>query len=218
MEATAALPHGNLNRLAVNATTQLLRERKFKARLVDQADPRSGQRVLDVGCGTGTLALSLKARAPETEVIGLDADPEILDRARANAREAELDVRFDRALATELPFEDGSFDMVVSTLFFHHLTSADKRRTAKEIARVLKSGGGLHVADMGGPADPLMRGLFFFTVRLFDGLEQTRDKRCRRPAGDIRSWWPGSGHRNRPLPYRAGIVGLYRARKGNGGE
>jgi ubiquinone/menaquinone biosynthesis C-methylase UbiE len=117
-----------------------LRERKFKKRLVDQANPRSGLRLLDVGCGTGTLALSLKSRAPEAEVVGLDADPEVLDRARVKAREAGLEVRFDRALATELPYEDGSFDLILSTLFFHHLTGADKRCTAKEITRVLKPG------------------------------------------------------------------------------
>jgi ubiquinone/menaquinone biosynthesis C-methylase UbiE len=154
---------------------RLLREKEFKQRLIDQADPRSGQKVLDIGCGTGTLALALKARAPGAEVIGLDADEEILARARTKARGSGLEVQFDRALSTALPYEDNSLDLVLSTLFFHHLSGADKRRTASEIARVLKPGGELHVADMGRPADPLMRILFFSTVRLFDGFEKTRD-------------------------------------------
>jgi ubiquinone/menaquinone biosynthesis C-methylase UbiE len=196
----------------------LLRERKFKASLVDQADPRSGRRVLDVGCGTGTLALSLKVRAPGAEVIGLDADPEILERARAKAQEAGLDVRFDRALATELPYEDESFDLVVSTLFFHHLTGADKRRTAKEITRVLKPGGELLVGDMGGPADPLMRGLFFFSVRLFDGLEQTRDN----AAGALPAIFEAGGLDQATETDRfrtvLGSLAIYRAHKSNGGE
>lgn len=194
-----------------------LRERKFKQRLIDQADPQSGQRILDVGCGTGTLALSLKTRAVNTEVVGLDADPEILKRARAKAHEAELEVRFDRALATELPYEDGSFDLVLSTLFFHHLTGTDKGGAVKEIARVLKPGGELHVADMGGPADPLMRALFFCTVRLFDGLEQTRDN----ATGALPAIFEAGGFQATETERFRTVLGslaIYRARKSNGGE
>jgi SAM-dependent methyltransferase len=149
-------------------------ERRFKQRLVEQAAPEPGQRVLDVGCGTGTLALLVESTQPGVEVIGLDADPEILERARGKAEAAGAGVRFDRGLSTELPYEDGSFDLVLSTLFFHHLTGADKRRTASEIARVLRPRGELHVADYGRPQDPLMR-VLFGSVRLVDGLEQTRD-------------------------------------------
>jgi ubiquinone/menaquinone biosynthesis C-methylase UbiE len=154
---------------------RLTREREFKDRLLDQADPRSGQRILDIGCGTGTLALLVKVRVPEAEVVGLDADPEILERARAKAAGAASEVQFDRALSTELPYEGESFDLVLSTLFFHHLTGVDKRRTAGEIARILRPGGELHVADWGRPADPLMWIAFNGAVRLFDGLERTRD-------------------------------------------
>jgi SAM-dependent methyltransferase len=151
-----------------------MRERAFKERLLKQANPRPGQRILDIGSGTGTLAILVKERVPDAEVIGLDADPEILDRARAKAAEAEVDVQFDRALSTELPYPEESFDLVLSTLFFHHLAGADKRRTAAEIARVLRPGAELHVADFGRPGDPLMWALFGF-VRLFDGIEKTRD-------------------------------------------
>jgi SAM-dependent methyltransferase len=149
-------------------------ERRFKGALVQQADPKPGQRLLDVGCGTGTLALMAKEAAPDAEVIGLDADPEILERARAKAEEAGVAIGLDEGLSTKLPYEDQSFDLVVSTLFFHHLTGADKRRTASEIARVLKRGGALHVVDYGRPPDPLMRAAIT-TVRMFDGFEQTRD-------------------------------------------
>jgi ubiquinone/menaquinone biosynthesis C-methylase UbiE len=154
---------------------RLTREREFKDRLLDQADARSGQRILVIGCGTGTLALLVKARVPEAEVVGLDADPEILERARAKAAGAASEVQFDRGLATELPYEAESFDLVLSTLFFHHLTGVDKRRTAGEIVRILRPGGELHVADWGRPADPLMWIAFSGAVRLFDGLERTRD-------------------------------------------
>ncbi|HKH42575.1 MAG TPA: class I SAM-dependent methyltransferase, partial [Solirubrobacterales bacterium] len=149
-------------------------EKRFKGALVAQAEPRPGQRVLDIGCGTGTLALMVKQAEPKAEVFGLDADPEILERARSKAAQAGLDVQLDQGFSTELPYQDDFLDVVLSTLFFHHLTGADKRRTAAEIARVLRRGGELHVVDYGRPTDPLMRAAIT-TVRLFDGLEQARD-------------------------------------------
>ena len=149
-------------------------ERRFKQRLVEQAAPEPGQRILDVGCGTGTLSMLVESAQPEAEVIGLDADPEILEQARGKAEAGAARVRFDQGFSTELPYEDDWFDLVLSTLFFHHLTGVDKRATAAEIARVLRPGGELHVADWGTPADPLMR-VLFSGVRLFDGFERTRD-------------------------------------------
>jgi ubiquinone/menaquinone biosynthesis C-methylase UbiE len=150
------------------------RERELKRRLLDQAGIEAGHDVLDLGCGTGTLALMAKRRRPEARLVGLDGDPEVLDRAREKADAEGLEVRFDEGLSTELPYEDSSFDRVVSTLFFHHLTGADKRRTAAEIARVLRPGGELHVGDLGRPSDPVMRALVW-QIRVFDGFEQTRD-------------------------------------------
>jgi SAM-dependent methyltransferase len=152
-----------------------LPEQRFKQGLLEQAAPEPGQRVLDLGCGTGTLAMMVKAAQPEAEVIGLDADPEILALARGKAEATAAEVRFDEGLSTELPYQDRSYDRVLSTLFFHHLTGAEKRRTAAEIARVLRPGGELHVGDWGRPSNPLMWALFVGTVRLFDGLERTRD-------------------------------------------
>lgn len=196
-----------------DSVARLTREREFKNRLLDQAGPRPGQRILDIGCGTGTLALLVKERVPDAEVVGLDADPEILERARAKTAEAGLEVQFDRALSTELPYEDESFDIVLSTLFFHHLKGTDKRRTAIQIARVLRPEGELHVADFGRPSDPLMRALFFGTVRLFDGLEQTRDN----AAGALPEIFETGGlvqaTETDRLRTAAGTLALYRAHK-----
>jgi ubiquinone/menaquinone biosynthesis C-methylase UbiE len=148
------------------------REATVKERLLEQANLQPRQRVLDVGCGTGTLAIKAKAAQPAVDVVGLDGDPEILARAEAKAREVHADVQFEHGFSTDLPFEDDSFDRILSTLFFHHLTTTDKRRTIAEVARVLRPGGELHVADFTRPSDPVMW-MLFSTVRLFDGLEQT---------------------------------------------
>ena len=151
-----------------------MREQRFKAMLLEQARLEPGQRLLDLGCGTGTLALMASEHEPGLEVTGLDADPEILARARRKAAAAGARIQFDEGYSTDLPYEDASFDRIVSTLFFHHLKPAAKRRTAAEIARVLGTGGELHVADFGRPGDPLMW-MAFQTVRRFDGREETQD-------------------------------------------
>lgn len=151
-----------------------MREKTFKRSLVEQADLQPNQRVLDLGCGTGTLAILVKEREPRCDVSGVDADPEILEIARRKASDAGVDVDFESGLSTELPYDAGSFDRVLSTLFFHHLMPEDKRKTLAEIRRVLRPGGQLHVADFTVPVDPLQR-LLSWQVRVFDGVERTRE-------------------------------------------
>jgi ubiquinone/menaquinone biosynthesis C-methylase UbiE len=150
------------------------REGRFKQVLLEQAALAPGQRVLDLGCGTGTLALQVKEHEPSAEVVGLDADPEMLEQARAKAGKARVELELTEGFSTELPYEDASFDRILSTLFFHHLDPEPKRRTAREIARVLRPGGELHVADWGPPSDPFMR-VAFTSIRLLDGRANTED-------------------------------------------
>ena len=150
------------------------RERRFKELLIEQAAPAPGQRVLDLGCGTGTLAIELKRRQPGAAVVGLDADPEMLAQARAKAESEGVELELTEGLSNELSYEEASFDRVLSTLFFHHLDPEPKRQTAREIARVLRPGGELHVADWGPPSDPLMR-VAFQGIRLLDGLSNTAE-------------------------------------------
>jgi SAM-dependent methyltransferase len=150
------------------------RESLFKRRVLEQASPAPGDRILDLGCGTGTLAILIKQAEPGAEMLGLDADPEMLAQARAKAGAEGAEISFDEGFSDQLPYEDESIDAVVSTLFFHHLTPAVKRETASEIRRVLRPGGELHVADWGRPSNPLMRGLSL-GIRLLDGFEPTRE-------------------------------------------
>ncbi|WP_438022436.1 class I SAM-dependent methyltransferase [Sorangium sp. So ce233] len=129
----------------------LIREEVFRSRLLEHMDLAPGQRVLDVGCGTGTLAVLASQRHPGVEVDAADGDDEVLAIARDKAARAGAGVRFERAMAWALPYPDGTFDRVVSSLMFHHLVADDKRRAAQEIFRVLRPGGALLLADFGPP-------------------------------------------------------------------
>ncbi len=115
--------------------------------MVAQSGIETASRVLDLACGTGTLAVLLKTAAPEAEVIGIDGDEKILKIAETKAKKTGIDVRFEKGMSFDLPFADASFDRVFASLFFHHLTLANKLKTFREVRRILKPNGELHVAD-----------------------------------------------------------------------
>lgn len=129
----------------------VMKEATFKTPLVNQALLRPQQRILDLGCGTGTLTLMIKRAQPEAEIIGLDADSEILGIARKKAEQARIPLLFQQGMSFDLPFSDHSFDHVFSSLFFHHLTLEMKQKTLQEVFRVLRPKGEMHVVDFGKP-------------------------------------------------------------------
>lgn len=127
--------------------------RPLQERVVELANLAPGEKVLDVGCGTGSLALAAKARVgPRGAVYGIDASAQMLERASRKARRRGLEIHFRTAAAEALPFPDHGFDVVFSTLMLHHLPRAVRLRCMKEARRVLRPGGRLLVADFQQPS------------------------------------------------------------------
>jgi ubiquinone/menaquinone biosynthesis C-methylase UbiE len=131
---------------------------------------RNKQRILDVGCGSGILAIAL-ARDAVTDVSAIDIDCRILAQAQAKPATGAIDWR--QSSSCLLPYADAEFDCVVSCLLTHHLTDDEKTQTFQEIRRVTKAGGPFIFADFAKPAH-LYSKAAFLPVRIIDGWQRTR--------------------------------------------
>ncbi len=130
------------------------KEHAFRDKVLDLARLANGESVLDVGCGTGTLAIAAKRRIGASGTVhGVDASPEMLSRAEKKAKKAGVEVLFKNSEAEAVPFPDGQFDVVLSTVMLHHLPLKPRRQCASEIRRVLKPGGRALVVDFEGFSD-----------------------------------------------------------------
>jgi len=152
-----------------------LREKTLKGRLIDQAGIAAGHDVLDVGCGTGTLAVLAKTRQPRARVVGLDGDRAVLEIAREKIVRAGVDVELHEGLANSEPtFEPASFDRVLTSLVLHHLTTEEKREALGAMRRWLRPAGELHVLDF-GPQENVLLALLARGVGWLDGATRLRD-------------------------------------------
>jgi ubiquinone/menaquinone biosynthesis C-methylase UbiE len=190
---------------------RLCRARAWRPAVVAAVAPRPGARILDLGCGPGTLARLVARTCPEAEVVGVEPDPVMGERARRVGGNVRVVAASATALPTDPPF-DRPFDVVVSTLMFHHLHPDDKRAALGEALRVLAPGGRLVVADWGPPTGWSGRAAFAVT-RLFDGLAVTRAH----ADGGFAAMLAGAGvvdlaERGR-WPTAVGTLCLYTARK-----
>ncbi len=122
--------------------------RELRLRTANLAHIQPGEKVLDVGCGTGTLAIEVQQRVGAMgRVFGVDPGTQQIARARSKAARRNLPIDFQIGVIEHLAFPDQTFDVVLSTLMMHHLPDDLKRQGLAEIARVLKPGGRLVIAD-----------------------------------------------------------------------
>lgn len=139
--------------------------------LAEQGGIEEGQRVLDIGCGNAALAMLIKKAQPGADVIGIDGDRKILEVAAARTRKQGVIIPLFDAMVFDLPCRDNYFDRVFASMLFHHLTTKDKILAAKEMYRILKPGGELHVADFGMPRNALMA----FIARIMRNFREVDD-------------------------------------------
>jgi demethylmenaquinone methyltransferase/2-methoxy-6-polyprenyl-1,4-benzoquinol methylase/phosphoethanolamine N-methyltransferase len=132
---------------------------RYRRRLLDLAEVKAGDKVLDVGCGPGRLVLAGSDRVGKSgEAHGIDPSAEMVTMAKRKAAKAGLSARFVQAAAEELPFDDAYFDAVTSSLVIHHLPGDDlKRKAFGEMRRVLRGGGRLLVVDFAVPQSGSLR-------------------------------------------------------------
>ena len=148
----------------------IIRKATTDKRLVEQDSIEKGQRVLDLGCGTASLATLIKKTQPDADVVGIDGDKKVLEIAEVKTRKQDVRIALFDAAAFDIPCRDNYFDRIFSNMLFHHLTTKDKIRAAEEMYRILKPGGELHVADFGMPQNALMV-LIARITRKVEGME-----------------------------------------------
>jgi SAM-dependent methyltransferase len=149
----------------------VMRDGVFKIRLLELAHLEKASSVLDLGCGTGTLTILAKKSRPSIQITGLDIDPDILEIAREKAARAGVQVHWEIGMADDLIFDNASFDLVLSSLMFHHLDRAAKVRALEESFRVLKPGRELFILDFAMPHTTWMK----FIAKAFRNLEEVED-------------------------------------------
>jgi SAM-dependent methyltransferase len=198
-----------------DATVALMTcERTWRRALVRQVSPEPRDVILDVGCGTGTLAILLKQACPSASVYATDPDPDILTRAENKARDADVLVNFAQGYGQDTAaFAAGIRpNKIVSSLVLHQVPLAGKRMTILSAFAGLVPGGSLHVADYGLQSSPLMR-LAFRNIQSLDGFAATQPNAdgilplLMAEAGfaDVRE--------NQVIPTPTGSISLYSARR-----
>lgn len=162
------------SRLYDPAIALTVRERRFRGIVIERTVAHASEDgvVVDVGSGTGTLAIALSGSLPHATVIAVDGDPRAMAAARSKAGAESVDWR--AGMAGELPVDSETADVVVMSLLLHHIDRPTKTRALAEARRVLVPGGSLQIADWGKPHDPIMRTAFLL-LQLLDGFDGTRD-------------------------------------------
>lgn len=209
---TPALGDPRFTPLYDYAIAALTRENVWRGKLVTHIDPNAADRILDVGCGTGSLAIWLKKLAPRADIIGIDPDPIIIARARRKAEKVGVSIDWRNGFLTPAIYADiGTVTKVVSSLVFHQIPLCEKRNILSTIGTILRPGGTLHIADYGLQRTMFMRFLFRRTVQLIDGIADTQPN----ADGILPSLMESSGFRDisesEVIPTATGSISVYRA-------
>lgn len=173
-EFVPALGFARLTPIYDAALAFATRERVWRRALAEQVAPRSGETIIDVGCGTGTLAIMLKRRSPKARVIGIDPDPAALDIAAGKAARAGVEVEWQRGFARDASaiLGSGRADKAVSSLVFHQVPPLEKQAGLAAMFDAVRPDGEVHIADYARQTG--VQRVLFIVIGLLDGFENTR--------------------------------------------
>lgn len=211
-EFTPALGRPELTGSYDRAIRLWTRERVWRTTLLKQLAPKSGDSIIDVGCGTGTFAIMLKRSAPGATVVGLDPDPAILEIAAAKAAHAGVEIEWRKGFARDAAQFPSAFDKAVSSLVFHQVPIAEKRAGILAMMTAVRPGGEVHIADYARQDGWLMRLLFGIIQRL-DGYENTQFNADGAVERLLEEGTAGSGEALRIIRTPTGAISLFRAVK-----
>lgn len=170
---TPALGRSELTSQYDRVIAVMTRERKWRALLLSALVPRDGEVIVDLGAGTGSMAILVKQASPGARVVAVDPDPEVQAVARAKVTSVGVEIEFVTALGDAPVLPDGTVDKVISSLVLHQCPAAAKTGILANAYRLLRPSGRLLIADYGLQRTLLMD-LLFRQVRTLDGFENTR--------------------------------------------
>jgi len=148
-------------------------EKRFRNRLMDEVNPKSNEKILEFGFGTGQNLVIGKLKNSNTKFYGLDIDPKVKRMVESRLKSKNINIPLKLYDGGEFPFKSNNFNKVFSSLVFHHLDTKVKKHCLKEINRVLKPGGLLIIGDWGKPKSKFRR-ILFYIVQLLDGFKTTQ--------------------------------------------
>lgn len=213
MAFTPALGRKGLNGLYDLAIALLTREHVWRTALLEQVNPRAGDAIVDVGCGTGTFAIMLKQAAPGARIVGLDPDPDILAIAADKAEAAGVEIEWRQGFANDAADLGLVFDKAVSSLVFHQVPLPMKRAGISAMAAAIGPGGEVHIADYARQDSSLMRRLFRLTVQRVDGLADTQPNADGALESIIRELHAGAARPTRIVHTPTGTISLFQVSK-----
>ena len=171
---TPPLGHKALTPLYDLAIALLTRERKWRRAFIEDIGPKPNDKIIDIGSGTGSLAVAIHTVSPQTAYLGIDPDEDAVRRAKAKNERKKSNAKFEVGyFSSDAHFAKPAPDKIISSLVLHQVPLLEKQRILEEIYQALKPGGFVHIADY-GQQKGLMRFLFRATVQALDGVEDTQ--------------------------------------------
>lgn len=208
---TPPLGHKALTPLYDLAIAALTRESVWRRAFVLAIAPKAGEKVVDIGSGTGSLSIAVHDASPETTYIAIDPDKDAVERARAKVKRSGAAAKFEIGyFSSEADYIKPAPNKIISSLVLHQVPLAEKQRIVEAIYKSLKPGGSVHIADY-GLQKGLMRFLFRITVQALDGVKDTQPN----ADGIIPELLSGAGFLDveevRRIQTLTGTISIYRA-------